>query len=96
MDDGVYPKQIERMLNVMTLVPPYGWGLLLVEVEKSIGTDALQRVIARVYHETERRKFEDLKRALAVIKREESNAQEHEQKTKKSAAAAINAPKIHR
>jgi len=40
-----------------------------------------------VYHETERRKFEDLKRALAVIKREESDELERERKTKKSAAA---------
>ena len=73
MNDG-YSNDIERMLSVMTLVPPYGWGLLLVEVEKKIGTDALQRIIEQVYLETERRKIEDLKRALAVIKREEGNA----------------------
>jgi len=54
----------------MMLVPPYGWGLLLEEVEKSIGADVLQRIIERVYHETERRKIEDLKRAVAAIKRE--------------------------
>ena len=68
MDHRAYPKQVERMLNVMTLVPPYGWGLLLAEVEKKIGTDALQRIVERVYHETERRKSEDLKRAVAAIK----------------------------
>ena len=84
MKDGVYPEQIERMLNVMTLVPPSGWGLLLAEIERKIGTDDLQRIIERVYLETERRKIEDLKRARAVIKREESNW--HERKTKKSAA----------
>jgi hypothetical protein len=67
----VYTNEIERMFNVMTLVPPYGWGILLVEVEKRIGTDALQGIIEHVYLETERRKIEDLKRALAVIKREE-------------------------
>jgi hypothetical protein len=49
MYDGAYPKEIERMLNVMTLVPPYGWGLLLVEVEEKIGADALQKIIERVY-----------------------------------------------
>jgi hypothetical protein len=43
-----------------------------VEVENKIGADALQTIIERVYLETERRKIEDLKRALAVIKREES------------------------
>jgi hypothetical protein len=72
MYDGAYPKEIERMLNVMTLVPPYGCGLLLVEVEEKIGADALQKIIERVYQETERRKIEDLKRALAVIRREEA------------------------
>jgi hypothetical protein len=71
MKDG-YTNEIERMLNVMTLVPPYGWGLLLLEVERKIGTDALQRIIERVYLETERRKIEDLKRALAAIRHEES------------------------
>jgi hypothetical protein len=71
MDDRAHPKQIERMLNVMTLVPPYGWGLLLAEVEKKIGTAALQRIIERVYEKTERRKIEDLKRGLATIKHEE-------------------------
>jgi hypothetical protein len=70
MRDRVHLKHIERMLDVMMLVPPYGWGLLLEEVEKSIGADVLQRIIERVYHETERRKIEDLKRAVAAIKRE--------------------------
>jgi hypothetical protein len=73
MEDG-YTNETGRMLNVMTLVPPYGWGILLVEVEKRIGTDALQRIIEHVYLETEHRKIEDLKRALAVIKREERKA----------------------
>ena len=68
MDHRAYPKQVERMLNVMTLVPPYGWGLLLAEVEKQIGADALQTIIERVYHETDRRKAEDLKCAVAAIK----------------------------
>jgi len=86
MHECVYPKQVERMLNVMTLVPPYGWGMLLAEVEKRIGTDDLERIIERVYHETEYRKIEDLKRALAVIKREENNWKEHKRKTKQTAA----------
>jgi hypothetical protein len=74
------------MLNVMTLVPPYGLGLLLAEVEKRIGTGALQTIVDRVYSETEHCKIEDLKRALAVIKQDESNWQERERKTKKSTA----------
>ena len=69
MNDRAHPKHIEWMLNVMTLVPPYGWGLLLAEVEKRIGKDALQTIIERVYHQTDRRKAEDLKRAVAAIKR---------------------------
>ena len=64
------------MLNVMTLVPPYGWGFLLAEVEKKIGTEALQRMIERVSHQTEQRKLEDLKRALAMIKQEEIRERE--------------------
>jgi hypothetical protein len=68
MGDGGYPNEIERMLKVMALVPPYGWGILLAEVQKKIGSDALQRIIERVYHETDRRKIEDLKCALALIK----------------------------
>jgi hypothetical protein len=34
---------------------------------KEIGTDALQKIIERVYHQTERRKVQDLKRAFAGI-----------------------------
>ena len=59
------------MLKIMTLVPPYGWGLLLAEVETKIGTDALQKIIERVYHQTESCKGEDLKRAVAMIKQAE-------------------------
>ena len=69
MNDCGNLKQRERMLEVMALVPSYGWGLLLAEVENRIGTDALQRIIERVYYETERRKIEDLKRALTAIRR---------------------------
>ena len=68
------------MLDVMILVPPYGWGFLLAEVEKKIGTDALQRMIERVFHQTEQRKLEDLKRALAMIKQEEIDQREREKK----------------
>ena len=71
------------MLNVMTLVPPYGWGLLLVEVEEKIGADALQKIIERVYQETERRKIEDLKRALAVIRREEATGENTSERRRK-------------
>jgi hypothetical protein len=39
MDDRENPEHIERMLNVMTLVPAYGWALLLAEVGKKIGTE---------------------------------------------------------
>jgi hypothetical protein len=67
MDDRENPEHIEQMLNVMTLVPAYGRGLLLAEVGKKIGTDALQKIIERVYHQTERRKVQELKRAFARI-----------------------------
>jgi hypothetical protein len=39
---------IERMLDVMLCLPRSAWGLVLVEVEKKIGTAALQRIILRV------------------------------------------------
>jgi hypothetical protein len=69
-------REIERMLNVMALVPQYGWGILLAEVAKVIGTDALQKIIERVYAKTDSRKPEDLKRALAMIKREKAKPRE--------------------
>jgi hypothetical protein len=70
MSDREHTKHIERMLEVMMVVPPCSWALLLAEVENRVGTDELQRIIERVYHETDRRKIDDLKRAVTAIKRQ--------------------------
>ena len=76
MDDGENPEHIERMLNVMTLKDPRTDGHFFSrKLKNKIGkTGALQKIIERVYHQTERRKVQDLKRALAVIKREENSS----------------------
>jgi hypothetical protein len=47
MDDIKYPEHIERMLDVMVSLPKNAWGWVLLDVEKKIGTAALQRIILR-------------------------------------------------
>jgi hypothetical protein len=49
MDDIKYPEHIERMLDVMVSLPKNAWGLVLLDVEKKIGTAALKRIILRAY-----------------------------------------------
>lgn len=49
MDDIKYPERIERMLDVMVCLPKNAWGLVLLDVEKKVGTVALQRIISLVY-----------------------------------------------
>jgi hypothetical protein len=53
MDDIKYPEHIERMLDVMVSLPKNAWGWVLLDVEKKIGTAALQRIILRA-HEIEK------------------------------------------
>jgi hypothetical protein len=49
MGDIKYPKHIERMLDVMVCLPKNAWGWVLLDIEKKIGTAALQRIIMRAY-----------------------------------------------
>jgi hypothetical protein len=49
MDDIKYPEHIERMLDVMVCLPKNAWGWVFLDVEKKIGTAALQRIISRAY-----------------------------------------------
>jgi hypothetical protein len=49
MDDVKYPNRIERMLDVMVSLPKNAWGWVLLDVEKKIGTAALQRIIFRAH-----------------------------------------------
>ena len=49
MHDIKYPERIERMLDVMMYLPKNAWGWVLLDVEKEIGTAALQRIISLAY-----------------------------------------------
>jgi hypothetical protein len=80
MNHGAYPEQIERMFDAMLCLPRTAWGLLLREVEKKIGADALHKIIVRVFEETDRGKLEEFKRALAVVNREKRKQQERKKK----------------
>ena len=53
MYDIKYPEHIERILDVMVSLPKNAWGLVLLDMEKKIGTAALQRIILRA-HEIEK------------------------------------------
>ena len=82
MNENKYPERIDRMFDAMLCLPRTAWGLLLREVEKKIGADALHEIIVRVFEETDRRKLEEFKRAVAVINREKREQQEKERKNK--------------
>jgi hypothetical protein len=49
MYDIKYPEHIERILDVMVSLPRSAWGWVLLDVEKKIGTAALERIILRAY-----------------------------------------------
>ncbi len=49
MDAIKYPERIERMLDVMVCLPKNAWGWVLLDIEKKIGTAALQRIVSRAY-----------------------------------------------
>lgn len=69
MGERVFPDRIERMLEVFAFLPAYeGRGLFLVELEKLIGTEFLERTIQRACDRTrgrevicDDRRLEDLK-----------------------------------
>ena len=80
MNPGTYPEELERMFDAMLCLPRTAWGLLLREVEKKIGADALHKIIVRVFEETDRGKLEEFKRALAVVNREKRKQRERKKK----------------
>ena len=60
-----YSEQIERMLDVMLCLPRSAWGLVLAEVNKKIGTAALQKIILRACDESDSSILERSKRGVA-------------------------------
>jgi hypothetical protein len=83
MHDDKYPDQIERMFDAMLCLPRSAWGLLLREVEEKIGADALHKIVVRVFEETDRRKLEDFKRAVAAIEQDKRKQQREQPKTQR-------------
>ena len=77
------PVKRAECADEMLCLPRTAWGLLLREVEKKIGADALHKIIVRVFEETDRGKLEEFKRALAVVNREKKE-QERKGKQKKA------------
>jgi hypothetical protein len=80
MHDREYPDQIERMFDAMLCLPRSAWGLLLREVEKKIGGDALHEIVVRVFEETDRRKLEDFKRVVAAIEQDKGKKQKRQRR----------------
>jgi hypothetical protein len=74
---------IEPMFEAMLSLPRTAWALLLAEVEKKVGAEALHRIIIRVFEKTDRRKLEHFNRAVAAIKREKRKQQEQRRRTKR-------------
>jgi hypothetical protein len=77
-----YPDQIERMFDAMLCLPRSA-GLLLREVEKKVGAEALHKIVVRVFEETDRRKLEDFKRAVAAIEQDKRKQQTEQRKTQR-------------
>lgn len=78
-----YPDQIERMFDAMLCLPRSAWGLLLREVEKKIGAEDLHKIVVRLFEETDRRKLEDFKRAVAAIEQDKRKQQTEQRKTQR-------------
>jgi hypothetical protein len=70
MGDSENLDHVEEMFDAMLCLPRTAWGLLLREVEKKIGWRALHKIVVRVFEETDRRKLEDFKRAVAAIEQD--------------------------
>jgi hypothetical protein len=70
MHDRRFSERIEGMLDVMLCLPRYAWGLVLVDVDKKIGTVALQKIILRACDDSDSQMFEKFRRAIALFNRE--------------------------
>jgi hypothetical protein len=69
MRDRRFSEQIQEMLDVMLCLPKYAWGLVLIDVDKKIGTPALQKIILRACGESDSHMFESFKRSIALFKK---------------------------
>lgn len=78
-----YPDQIERMFDAMLCLPRSAWGLLSREVEKNIGAEDLHKIVVRLFEETDRRKLEDFKRAVAAIEQDKRKQQTEQRKAQR-------------
>jgi hypothetical protein len=54
----------------MLCLPRRAWGFVLIDVDKKIGTAALQKIILRACDNSGSHMFERFKRAVAVFNRE--------------------------
>jgi hypothetical protein len=69
MRDRRFSEHIEGMLDVMLCLPRRAWGFVLIDVDKKIGTLALQKIILRACQESGSQIFERFKRSVALLNR---------------------------
>jgi len=69
MHEGRFSEHIEGMLDVMLCLPRRAWGLVLIDVDKKIGTSALQKIILRACDSSDSDTLEAFKRSLALFKK---------------------------
>jgi hypothetical protein len=69
MRDRRFPEPIEGMLNIMLCLPRRAWGFVLIDVDKKIGTAALQKIILRACDESDSPIFERFKRSIVLFKK---------------------------
>jgi hypothetical protein len=70
MRNRKFSQQIEGMLDVMLCLPRYAWGFVLVDVDRKIGTVALQKIILRACDHSDSPMFEKFRRAIGLFNRE--------------------------
>jgi hypothetical protein len=75
-------EHIEGMLDVMLCLPRRAWGLVLIDVDKKIGTAALHNIIASACDESGSHMFERFKRSVALFKRKKNRKRSSEERTK--------------
>jgi hypothetical protein len=70
MRDHRFSEQIDAMLDVMLCLPRHAWGFVLIDVDKKIGTAALQKIILRACDESDSHVFEKFKQGITLFNRE--------------------------
>jgi hypothetical protein len=81
MRDRGFSEHIEGMLDVMLCLPRRAWGLVLIDVDKKIGTAALHRIILSACDESGSHMFERFKRSVALFNREKKRRRSSEERT---------------